>query len=75
MRLSIVHDDEGRIIAAAACETEGLVARPVPVDLHHQALEVEVPEEHGEGDLMEICQRLRVDTARQVLVPSERDTS
>ena len=71
MRLAVVHDENGRILAAADLTAEGLIARPVPVDPGHVALEVDVPAEHQQGDLFEMCQRLRIDPERKQLVPRE----
>ncbi len=68
MRLAVVHDQSGRILAAADLTAEGLIARPMPVSPEHTALDVDVPYEHRQGDLFEMCQRLRVDPERKVLV-------
>ena len=71
MRLRVVHDETGRIIAAADLDAEELTLLPEPASPEHTAIEVEVPYEHRKGDLAEICQRLRVDPERKQLVPSE----
>lgn len=71
MRLAVVHDESGQILAAADLSAPGLIARPMPISTEHTALEVEVPYEHRQGDLYEMCQRLRVDPERKQLVLRE----
>ncbi|WP_331765871.1 hypothetical protein [Embleya sp. NBC_00896] len=76
MRLHIVHDEDGRILAAAPVETEdyrGVVPqqvfpRPLPVSPEHTAVELEVPHEYREGSLLDICGKLSVDPQRKKLV-------
>jgi hypothetical protein len=70
MKLALVHDKDGRILAASELDGGELVARPNPASPEHSALEVEVPEEHRKGTLLDICQQLRVDTKLKKLVPS-----
>jgi hypothetical protein len=69
MRLRVVHDKTGRILAAAELDVEELTILPQPARPEHKAIDVEVPDEHRKGDLAEICQRLRVDPRRRQLVP------
>jgi hypothetical protein len=71
MRLRIVYDEAGRIIAAADLDGEGLVVLPEPISSEQASIELEVPYEHRKGNLAEICQRLRVDRDRQQLVSLE----
>jgi hypothetical protein len=74
MRLSIVHDRDGRILAAAdldADDPDGATPRPVAVNPEHTTIELDVPNEYQQGDLREICERLRVDPERRQLVPRE----
>jgi len=70
MKLALVHDEDGRILAASELDGGELIARPNPASPAHSALEVDVPEEQRKGTLLDICQRLRVDTKLKTLVPS-----
>jgi hypothetical protein len=74
MRLSLVHDRDGRILAAALIHDRDDVPplRPLPGDDQHAA-EIEVAEEQRELDLHELCTRFRVDAAagRPRLVPGD----
>jgi hypothetical protein len=69
MRLRIVHDKTGRIMAAAELYVGEFTVLPEPASPEHTAIELEVPSEHQKSDLAEICQRLRVEPSRKQLVP------
>jgi hypothetical protein len=74
MRLYVLHDREGRILAAAnlmAEDREAAVPRPIAAGPEQVVVELEVPNEHRKGDLREICERLRVDLHRNQLVPRQ----
>jgi hypothetical protein len=71
MKLAVVHDKDGRILAAAELDGGDLIVRPHPVDPEHAALEVDVPEQHRTGTLYDMCQQLRVDPKRKQLVPRD----
>ena len=69
MRLRIVHDKTGRIMAAAELYVGAFAVLPEPASSDHFAIELEVPPEHQKSDLAEICQRLRVEPSRKQLIP------
>ncbi len=64
MRLRIVYDESGSIVAAAAVpESDDYDAALVPLAGPRQtAAEVEVPDDMANQDLDVICTRMRVDT-------------
>ena len=57
MRLHVVHDDSGRIVAAARSDEVG--PHPLAPEGHFGA-EVEVPDEHRDLGLDDVCARYRV---------------
>jgi hypothetical protein len=63
MRLRVVHDEDGRILAAAVVpEADDDSPKITPVAGHRQiAAEVEVPQEVADQNLDVICTRMRVD--------------
>ncbi|OEJ36539.1 hypothetical protein BGK72_38235 [Streptomyces agglomeratus] len=70
MRLHILHDRAGRILAASSAQAEedGLVVpRPVPISPGQTAVELEVPGEYRDSDLQEICRELRVGAEKQLV--------
>jgi hypothetical protein len=70
MKLSLVFNSKWNIVAAARIDVESTVPLPRPVATKKlKALEVEVPTEYCHCDLGTVCQSLRVDTRRKVLVP------
>lgn len=71
MRLRVVCDETGRILAAAELDDGGLTILPEPVDAQHAAVDVDVPYEHRKSDLADLCRSLRVDRERNRLVPLE----
>jgi|HubBroStandDraft_3_1064219.scaffolds.fasta_scaffold281085_3 hypothetical protein len=72
MKLHILDDRDGRILAAAQVKSEASGPTPRPVAREGQtAIELEVPQEHCNLDLHTICRTLRVDTKLKKLVASE----
>ena len=63
MKLHVVYDKEGNILAAVSLDAETAVrARPVPdQQAGHKAVDVYVLAEHAHYDLAAVCQRLKVD--------------
>ncbi|MPY95633.1 MAG: hypothetical protein GEV08_22020 [Acidimicrobiia bacterium] len=73
MRLHLIHDDEGRILAAVDLSSGGEgQPTPHPAARDDQAgVELEVPEQYLDLGLAEICTRLRVDLERGELCMGE----
>lgn len=63
MKLHVVFDKQGEILAAAQLDTEAPVrARPVPDEkAGHRAAVVYVPPEYRHYDLAGVCRQMRVD--------------
>ena len=77
MKLHILYDAKGRILAAVdlTAETEGTPAiRPVP-GRGQKSVELEVPSEHRDLDFLTACQSLRVDVRSGKLVASNKTAS
>ena len=69
MKLHVLYDQDGRILAASQADApDGVVPIPVASQANHTVSELEVPAEHAKGELDEICRRLRVDPQRKMLV-------
>ena len=70
MKLSLVFNSKGNIVAAARIDVESKVPLPRPVATKKlKALELEVPAEYCHHDIGTVCQCLRVDAKRKLLVP------
>lgn len=70
MKLSLVFNSKGNILAAARIDVDSKVPLPRPVATKNlKALELEVPTEYCHCDLGTVCQSLRVDARRKMLVP------
>ena len=63
MKLLVLHDKDGRIIAAARRDGDSPVrVRPMADDqAGHRIAEVYVPAEYAHYDLAAVCQRMTVD--------------
>jgi hypothetical protein len=75
MKLHVVFDDKGEILAAAEVVSGAKIrARPIP-DKHagHRAADVYVPAGYHHYDLAGICQRLRVDVGAALPELKARD--
>lgn len=70
MRLHVLYDSDGRIVAAAPSDAADgeMVVRPVATEPGQEAGEMEVPGELDGADLAEICERSRVDVAQRRMV-------
>ncbi|MGZ8365160.1 MAG: hypothetical protein ACXW37_02290 [Nitrospira sp.] len=76
MKLSLVFNAKGNIVAAARVDVESNVPLPRPVATKKlKALELEVPTEYRHCDLGTVCQSLRVDAKRKLLVPLRAEKS
>lgn len=70
MRLSLVFNSKGNIVAAARIDVKSKFPLPRPVATKKlKALELDVPTEYCQCDLGTVCQSLRVDAKRKALVP------
>ena len=70
MKLSLVFNSKGDIVAAARIDVASKVSLPRPVATKKlKALELEVPTEFCHQDLGTVYQCLRVDAKRRMLVP------
>lgn len=71
MRLRVVHDASGRIVAAARVSEAGDdTLSPTPLAGPRQtAAELEVPDEVAREELDVICTRMRVDVPNNRLTP------
>jgi hypothetical protein len=70
MKLALVFNPKGNIVAAARIDVESKVPLPRPIATKKlKALELEVPTEYCHCDLGTVCQSLRVDAKRKMLVP------
>jgi hypothetical protein len=71
MKLRVVHDASGRIVAAAEVpEGDGPSATPLPGP-HETAAEVDVPGDVAGEQLDVICTRMRVDVENNRMAPVE----
>lgn len=71
MKLHILHDTAGRIVAAADISQGASGPRPV-AGKGQRELVIDVPPEHGAMSFLEVCQNLRVDTRNRSLVHSSK---
>jgi hypothetical protein len=70
VKLALVFNSKGNIVAAARIDIDSKVPLPRPVATKKlKALELEVPTEYCHQDLGTVCQCLRVDAKRRMLVP------
>ena len=70
MKLALVFNSKGNIVAAARIDIDSKIPLPRPVATKKlKALELEVPTEYCHQDLGTVCQCLRVDAKRRMLVP------
>jgi hypothetical protein len=69
MRLQVLHDAKGSILAAVDLDSrhDGPMPR-LSARRGQTILEVDVPPEHGKTDLATVCTTLRVDAKRRTLV-------
>ena len=69
MKLQVLHDAKGSILAAVVLDSrhDGPMPR-LSVRRGQKILEVDVPAEHGKTDLAAVCTTLRVDAKRRTLV-------
>jgi hypothetical protein len=73
MKLHLVHDARGRILAAVSLTQDANDTGPRPVAGRGQrVLEVEVPAEHAHQDLLTICQSMRVHARSRSLVLAKK---
>jgi hypothetical protein len=65
MKLCVVFNSKGNIVAAARIDVQSNVPLPRPVATR----KLKVPTEYCDHDLGTVCQSLRVDAKRKLLVP------
>jgi len=69
MKLCVVFNPKGRILAASRLDVQTRVPLPRPVATGKlKALDLEVPRDFGDKDIATICQSLRVDAKRKCFV-------
>lgn len=69
MRLHLVHNSAGKILAAADI-TSGDNGGPIPTAGKGQReLVIDVPAEHSGMSFLEICQSMKIDTVKKKLKP------
>jgi hypothetical protein len=73
MKIYVVHDKVGKIVAAVDITSNTNGPRPKP-GKGHQELLVEVPAEHHGMSFLEICRGLKVDAKSQTLVAPRKET-
>lgn len=72
MKLCVLFDARGKIIAASRLDVQTKVPLPRPVATKKlRTLEVDVPVEYRSQELGAICQCLRVDAKRKKLVSAK----
>ena len=73
MRIHVLHDAKGRILAAVSLNSQGIDPSPRPVAASGQkSLELEVPAEYQHEDLPAICGKLSIDVKSQKLVAAKK---
>jgi hypothetical protein len=73
MKLHVLHDARGRILAAVPLNEDNKTAGPRPVPRRGQkTLEVEVPAEHAHQDLLTICHTMRVHASSRSLMLAKK---
>jgi hypothetical protein len=78
MKLHVLHDAKGQILAAVKIPADPEKSIPRPVARRGQkSVVLDVPKEHHQSDLGTICSNHRVDVKRQILVakPSKKQKS
>jgi hypothetical protein len=71
MKLHIVHNAAGKILAAADLTANANGPRPV-AGKGHREIVLDVPREHRSRSFLEICQNLRVNAKARTLVVAGR---
>ena len=73
MKLHVLHDAKGRILAAVQLTEDQKNTGPRPIARRGQKMiEVEVPAEHAHQDLFSICQCMRVHAPTRSLVLAKK---
>jgi hypothetical protein len=67
MKIHIVHNAAGKIVAAATVTPNSDGPRPIAGKGQHE-LVLDVPAEHNGMSFLEVCQGLRVDTKAKTLI-------
>ena len=73
MKIYVVHDKVGKIVAAVDITSNPHGPRPKP-GKGHQELLVEVPAEHHGMSFLKICSGLKVDAKSKTLVAPSKET-
>ena len=70
MKLCVVFTPKGNIVAASRIDVESRIPLPRPVATKKlKALDLDVPAEYCHHDLGIVCESLRVDAKRKLLIP------
>jgi hypothetical protein len=73
MRIHVLHDAKGRILAAVSLKSEGIHPSLRPVAASGQkSVELEVPAAYQHEDLQTICGKLCIDVKSQKLVVAKK---
>ena len=73
MRIHVLHDAKGRILAAVSLNSDGIHPSLRPVAASGQkSLELEVPAAYQHEDLSTICGKLRIDVKSQKFVVAKK---
>ena len=78
MKLHVVHDGDGRILAASAASDSSDLVVPVPVAREGQGeftAEIEVSGEYADEELYELCTQFRVHPERGELIPVDEPSA
>ena len=68
MKLHVLYDQAGRILAASEADIDGVIPIPLASEPNQTVSQLEVPPDHAYAELHEICQRLRVDPQKKLLI-------
>jgi hypothetical protein len=73
MKIHVVHDAKGKILAAIRLNPDPNVPqlRPMP-GRGHSSAELEVPLEHQATDFKTLCETMRVDAKKKMLVAATK---
>lgn len=72
MKLYVVHDGDGRILAASGASDDPELVVPVPLAREGEgefAAEIEVSGEYADQELYDLCTQFRVHPERGELIP------
>lgn len=68
MKLRVLHDDTGRILAAVPVDTNAPVRVGMRVQAGHSVADIDVPAQHANQSLEQLLPKLSVDVASKQLI-------